>query len=133
MLGAVSEAQPCWDQPLAIFGMPYGFVYREPRSPNEKLYRLGDQMAVIPSFCGDGMAIALYTAIQAANAALGNDRASYHTRMRQKLLPQIRLASLVSRITASSAGQSVLFSVCRYFPGLLHHIARKTRIKQFEL
>jgi len=129
----LAGAKPCWDQPLAIFGIPYGFVYSEPRPPTEKLYRLGDQMAVIPSFCGDGMAIALYTATQAVQAALENHGASYHMLMRRKLLPQIRLASLVSRIIASSLGQAVLFSVCRYFPEVLHHIALKTRIKQFEL
>lgn len=131
LASCLSEAQPCWDQPLAIFGIPYGLVYSEPPDPAKKLYRLGDQMAVIPSFCGDGMAIALYTAAQAVQSALGNNGASYHKLMRQKLLPQIRLASLVSRITASSIGQTVLFSVCRYFPRLLHCIALKTRIRKF--
>ena len=133
MSACLFGAQACWDQPLAIFGIPYGFVYSEQPDSAKKLYRLGDQMAVIPSFCGDGMAIALYTAAQAVQSALGNAGASYHKRMRQKLLPQIRLASLVSRIAGSSVGQIVLFGVCRFFPRVLHHIALKTRIRQFEL
>ena len=133
LAACLSEAQPYWDQPLAIFGIPYGFIYSEPPDSAKKLYRLGDQMAVIPSFCGDGMAIALYTAAQAVQAALGNSGTSYHKRMRQKLVPQIRLASLVSRIAGSSVGQIVLFAVCRFFPRVLHHIALMTRIRKFEL
>lgn len=128
----LAGAEPSWNQPLAIFGIPYGFVYSEPAAAAENLYRLGDQMAVIPSFCGDGMAIALCTASQAVKSALAHHGPSYHACMRQKLLPQIRLASWVSRMTTSSLGQSVLFFVCRHFPRVLKHIAVKTRIQQFK-
>jgi flavin-dependent dehydrogenase len=44
----------------AVGHIPYGFL----RTPNnhDEVYFLGDQRMVIPSFTGDGMAIALSTA-----------------------------------------------------------------------
>lgn len=56
-----------WDKPLAVFGIPYGFVHKDSNT-TPGLYRLGDQIAVIPSFSGDGMAIALHTATFAVRA-----------------------------------------------------------------
>ncbi len=44
------------------------------------LYRLGDQMAVTPSFSGDGMSIALHTAFAAVETHLaGEDALAYHS------------------------------------------------------
>jgi flavin-dependent dehydrogenase len=46
-----------WERPLAISSIPYGYMsYR-----NSGAWCLGDQAAVIPSFTGDGMAIALHS------------------------------------------------------------------------
>ena len=57
-------ARQAWDRPLTIFRVPYGFLHAAADEPG--LFRLGDQAAVIPSFCGDGMAIALHSAKLAA-------------------------------------------------------------------
>ena len=48
----------------------YGFVHRGGPDAAEGLFRLGDQMGVIPSFAGDGIAIALHSAGLAAGAIL---------------------------------------------------------------
>ena len=58
------EAEPLLARPLTISGVPYGFL--APPRPDDPVFRLGDQAAVIPSFCGDGMAIALHSAVLAA-------------------------------------------------------------------
>ena len=46
-------------QPLAISAIPYGHV----QTGSEGVWRLGDQGAVIPSFCGEGIAIAVQSAL----------------------------------------------------------------------
>ncbi len=52
----LAGAEPCWARPLALAAIPYG---RPARADGP--WRLGDQAAVIPSFSGDGMSIALHT------------------------------------------------------------------------
>jgi len=74
-------ATPEWEKPLAVFDIPYGFVYKEGKTEKKGLYRLGDQLAVIPSFSGDGMAIALHTASRAADAILTGST-TYHQNIR---------------------------------------------------
>lgn len=121
------DAQPLWEKPLAIFGIPYGFIHRDrPDAPNG-LYRLGDQMAVIPSFAGDGLAIALHTAAMAAGAP---NAASYHRQARAELLFPMRVASLVSLCTTSQIGNRTTSFLARQFPCLLPSIAAATRLKK---
>lgn len=67
-------AEPCRPRPLAVYAIPYGFVHRaapgpEP-GPEPGPHRAGDQLAVIPSFCGDGVAIALDSGRRAAERVL---------------------------------------------------------------
>ena len=56
------------ERPLAIFRVPYGFVHRD---VGDGVFRLGDQMAVIPSFSGDGVSMALHSAFRAVGGAAG--------------------------------------------------------------
>ena len=58
---------PSWMSPASVAGLPYGYVCRATDCA-EGLYRVGDQLAVIPSFTGEGIAIALPTARLAAEA-----------------------------------------------------------------
>src|ERR1700704_5516510 len=56
--------------PLAATGaIPYGFMRAQPIAP--EVFPVGDQLAAVPSFTGDGMAIALYRGRAAARALLG--------------------------------------------------------------
>ena len=59
-------AAPLLPRPLAIFRVPYGFVHRPGPGDSDGVFRLGDQMAVIPSFSGDGVSLAMHTAFAAA-------------------------------------------------------------------
>jgi flavin-dependent dehydrogenase len=123
----LAGAQPCWPRPLSIYGIPYGFVYR-PSGASPGLYRLGDQMAVIPSFSGYGMSIALYTAFLAVDCHLRGAADLYHRQARSNLLPLIRNASVLSKMAESPAAQRAMLLACRIKPELITFIARHGRI-----
>lgn len=92
------EARPLWPRPLSIYGIPYGYVFAGDEESSAGLYRLGDQMAVTPSFSGSGMAIALHTAKRAAHHYLSGGSEAYYKQVRRELVPQVRRAHLVSRL-----------------------------------
>jgi flavin-dependent dehydrogenase len=120
-------AVPAWDRPLTIFRVPYGFLHAAQDEPG--LFRLGDQAAVIPSFCGDGMAIALHSAKLAAHAVLaGQSAAAYHTALRRDAGPPVRLAQRAYRLTRSRAIRSLIVTAAQSWPGLLRSAARHTRV-----
>ena len=120
-------AAPAWDRPLSIFRVPYGFVHHGPEL--DGVYRLGDQAAVIPSFCGDGMAIALHSAKLAAAAVLaGHGAAAYHRAIRRDAGPPVRLAFGLYRLSRSTAIRRAIVEAARGWPGLLRTVARRTRV-----
>lgn len=59
-LDAVLGQADFFEKVSAVGYIPYGFL--SPASSHDNVYFLGDQRMVIPSFTGDGMAIALSTA-----------------------------------------------------------------------
>ncbi len=121
------EGAQGWPKPLAIARVPYGFVHR-PGTDDGAAFRLGDQMGVIPSFAGDGIAIALRTAELAAACFLGGgspDR--YHACARADIGGPIRLASALDRAGLSGPLQAAMMGVARLWPDLLGHVARMTR------
>ena len=112
------------DRPVAIFRVPYGFVHQPGPGDPPGVLRLGDQMGVIPSFSGDGMAIALHTAIAAASAP---DAEAYHRRMHRLLSRQIGRAMTLHR--AGIAHPRLVSVLARMVPAALPVIARLTRIR----
>ena len=128
----IKNSSPFWKQPLAIFGIPYGLIYQDIANEPEGLYRLGDQMAVIPSFCGDGMAIALHTAHVAVKNYLQKNSKIYYAEIRGQLNSQIKMASQIGRVITSLLNQKIIFLLCAIFPKLLSLIAKKTRIKNIK-
>lgn len=124
----LAGALPCWPRPLSIFGIPYGFVYRPQSEQQPGLYRLGDQMAVIPSFYGYGMSIALHTAFLAGACYLQSDAATYHQAARRDLLPLIRRASLLSKMAEYPLLQQAMLLACRLRPELITSIAAYGKI-----
>ena len=101
----LADAEPLLPRPLTIFGVPYGFVHRDPKTPPPGLYRLGDQAAVIPSFCGDGMSIAIHSGRLAAQAALvGMSAPAYHARLRRDVARQVRSATALATLRRQRAG-----------------------------
>ncbi len=120
-------ASACWERPLSTFRVPYGFVHRGAEQAG--VFRLGDQAAVIPSFCGDGMAIALHSARLAAEAVrAGTGADSYHRAMRRAVAGPVRLASGLSRLAKPHAVRSAMVAGAQLWPGLTGQVARRTRV-----
>jgi flavin-dependent dehydrogenase len=121
----LTGAEPCWKRPLAIAHIPYGYV--EPISSG--LWLLGDQAAVIPSFSGDGISIALHSARLAAQIFAARGTAfQFQSRLAGDVVGQVWRATLMSRMLVRTAGQAMATLGTRLMPDLLGAIARNTRI-----
>jgi flavin-dependent dehydrogenase len=129
-LGArLDGAEPLLAKPLSIAHVPYGFVHRDAGDAPEGLFRLGDQMGVIPSFSGDGIAIAMHSAgVAAATFLEGRSASDFHRRMRADIGRQIRLASLLYELTQGTLGRGILLAALRLHPEILRILADWTRI-----
>ena len=119
------------DRPLSIFRVPYGYVHAPGIADFPGLFRLGDQMGVIPSFCGDGVSIALHSGFAAVSAHRGDGAAAYHQRMRRDLGRQIGRAEWLYR--AGRARPELAVAAARAWPGALRWIARLTRVPPWAL
>jgi flavin-dependent dehydrogenase len=104
-LGArlLEGARPLWDRPLAVAGVPYGF--RAPAGGPPGLFRIGDQAAVIPSFSGEGIALALHSGLAAAAAILaGDSAASFDAAWRRRSAWPMRWAGLGAWVLRRAPG-----------------------------
>jgi flavin-dependent dehydrogenase len=124
----LSGASPAY-RPLSIYRVPYGFVHRPTAADPPGLFRLGDQMAVIPSFTGDGMSIALHSAVVAATSHLaGISAAVYHRRIGRDLRRQIGRATLLSRAADTAFGRAGALRLAALWPAGVRLAARLTRV-----
>lgn len=122
----LAGAEPLLDKPIAITHIPYGHIRR---TTEDGLYCIGDQAAVIPSFTGDGISIALHTARCAVAAYLADEPAPlFQSRLRSALLPQMRLAGLAADGLNNALARAVLPFCLRVWPGVMRVTARLTRI-----
>jgi menaquinone-9 beta-reductase len=125
----LATAKPRLGKPLTISNVPYGFLHRARADDDARLFRLGDQAGVIPSFSGDGMAIALHSARLAAIAvADGTAAPAYHARLRGDIARQVRLATWLQRAGFSGLGQRALLLALGVMPGAMSAIAAATRV-----
>ncbi len=128
-LGArlLAPLEPAWARPLAVGGVPYGFRHRDGPGEADTLYRVGDQAAVIPSFSGSGVAVALHSGLAAADAILaGTGARRFHAEWRRRSGGPMRWAGAtawmlraVPYLTAAGAAAS---------PVAVLLAARRTRI-----
>ena len=118
-------AEPCWARPLALGSIPYGHVRREGEGP----FRLGDQAAVIPSFSGDGVSVALHSAELAAHAYLaGHDPDVFQKRLARDVGGQVLLATGLSHGMVRRSTQVALSATAGLFPSVVANIASRTRV-----
>jgi flavin-dependent dehydrogenase len=123
-------ATPLWKRPLAIFPIPYGYLAESSRG----LWRLGDQAAVIHSFTGDGMSIALHSAALAARMFLaGMTAAEYQASLNAQLRRTVRLSTQISALMISGAGRALAPVALSLVPGAMRWIASSTRIPKSAL
>lgn len=122
----LAGAEPLLNKPIAVTHIPYGHIRR---TTEERLYCIGDQAAVIPSFTGDGISIALHTARCAVAAYFADEPAPlFQARLRSALLAQMRLAELAADGLNNSLARAVLPFCLRVWPGVMRVTARLTRV-----
>lgn len=111
----------------AIGAVPYGWQYRG--DAGDSAWRLGDQAAVIPSLAGEGMGIALYSAVDAA-AAFGDGMAA--DMWQRRLAARLRRPMLVARtawaIAESPRAAGPALGLLGMAPPLIDLMARLTRV-----
>ncbi len=118
---SLRNAEPVLPKPLALAHIPYG--YRRRAAP-ANLYAVGDQAAVIPSFTGDGMSIALHSGVLAARAILtGQTSQTFQRQLARQLRSPVMLATLVSRALLHAPALSAAAP-----PALFRQIALRTRV-----
>lgn len=116
-------AQSLLTKPLALGRIPYGLLQR---SAPPGLWRLGDQAAVIPSFAGDGISIALHSAHLAAGLYLRSGTSEqFAQRLHSELRFSVRFATALSRVMIAAPA---LAQTARLWPPLLQIFASRTRI-----
>jgi flavin-dependent dehydrogenase len=124
-------AVPQFERPLTISRVPYGFLHAPSAADPPGLWRLGDQAAVIPSFTGDGMAIALHSAALAARLFLGGQGAQdYHRRLRTEIAGPVRRATALYRLGRWGPGQAGIMAAAGWFPAGLRLAAALTRVPE---
>jgi len=114
----------------AISHIPYGFL--RDQTNQENIYFLGDQRMVIPSFTGDGMAIALSTA---KNCAYEFDYRQkglpvHVGQIQEKLKKQMYWALIAQTILKFSWVIDLCMSIPRISFFLIKTIFQKTRLAQ---
>ena len=120
-------AEPLLSKPLAVSSIPYGFVRKQ--ALGERLWAVGDQAAVIPSFTGDGMSIALYSGLRAADSVLRGQAAhAFQGELNRDLRFQILRATALSLALVHSPAKQLLTGTVRSWPRLLRGAARATRL-----
>jgi menaquinone-9 beta-reductase len=124
----LAGAEALLAKPIAITHIPYGYIRR---TTEDELYCIGDQAAVIPSFTGDGISIALHTARCAAAAFLANEPAPvFQAKLRSALLTQMRFAQFAADGLNNALARAVLPFCLRVWPGVMRVTAKLTRVAQ---
>jgi flavin-dependent dehydrogenase len=124
----LSGARALLDRPLAVAGLPYGYVHTAAHNDPPGLFRLGDQAAVIASLTGDGVALALASGTLAARTWLrGGNAAAYHRNYAGRLARQMRLANAIHRLCLSRPAQRWVVAACQLWPAAIRLAADWTR------
>jgi flavin-dependent dehydrogenase len=124
----LSGAEPLWSKPLAVSGLPYGFLRTAPTSP--AIYPVGDQLTVIPSFAGDGTSLALASGIAAARAVLAGESAcAFQQRVVAGHRGQFRLVGALDRVIANPLLRRIGISVAQHAPRMVTTLAGATRLR----
>jgi flavin-dependent dehydrogenase len=115
-------AVPLWPRPLAIAGVPYGWMHR-----GGGPFRLGDAFAVVPSFCGDGMAMALAAGL-AVPGFLQAGPAAFHRHLGKTLAAPMRWARLPAALLHHMPG--LLVGTAAALPGAARLVAAGARVRK---
>lgn len=124
----IDDCLPLWPRPLAVSGLAYGYMRSAPIGA--AVYPVGDQLAVIPSFSGDGTALALASGIAAAQAVLrGEDAGEFQRRMLASFTPQFRRAAVLDAVIANALLRRVGMAGARFLPSAVTGVVSATRMR----
>lgn len=112
----LAGAEPVWERPVAVAGQPYGFL-----ADRGALHRVGDQLAVIHSFCGEGIVIALDSGLATAERIVAGAPPLQGARYRR----QVNTAQAAARLLRAPG---LVVGMLAAVPGLLTALARATRV-----
>jgi flavin-dependent dehydrogenase len=122
-------SEPAFWPPAVVANIPYGFVREQ--AVADDLFCVGDQLAVIPSLTGEGMAIAMMSGRRAAEYILqGTSAAAFHTEMAGILIPRVRLGFHVHRLFKSPRISDLGAQLVQRWPRLIEYIFKNTRLPQ---
>ena len=117
-----------WNKALAVSGLKFGFLRKNPIGTN--IYPVGRQIAIIPSFTGDGLAIALATGIFAARSIEGEICAgNYLNQMRKMLRSQFVWANAVHPLMLKGWTRTIGLTAAKRVPGLVRLVTNSTRLR----
>lgn len=123
----LAGAAPLLPRPLAISPIPYGLLRRHAIAEN--LWAIGDQAAVIPSFTGDGLALALHSGRFASRSLLARQSAhQFHAELHKQLRYQLSLGTILSRGLVSQPQRTFFELAACLFPSALRAVASHTRL-----
>ena len=126
----LSGARPLFTKPFATASIPYGYLRKEATDP--RIFPVGDQLAVVPSFIGDGMAIALHTGLMAARAVLAGElAANYHCKVIGLLRRQFGLAHILGGLLETRIVSPTIIAAAAYLPSLATKLVAATRLHGF--
>jgi flavin-dependent dehydrogenase len=126
LAGRLAGAAALWEKPLAVVCPAGGHLTGE-EEPGA--YRVGDRLAHIPPFTGDGLAIALGSAALAAgHIRRGEPPAAYRAAARRLIAKPIGLAARISGLAANGAGRAALIGAATCAPWLIDAVVRRTRL-----
>ncbi|MDQ8755983.1 FAD-dependent monooxygenase [Sphingosinicella sp. LHD-64] len=111
----------------AIAGVPYGW---RARTTKPGIYRVGDQVAVIASFAGDGIAVALASGAAAAQACLhgdGRGARAYQAGFARRAARPVKVAEALRHMAEHRAGRTAMMQLAK-IGGLVGLAARLSRI-----
>jgi len=118
-------------KPVSTAAIPYGFLRAEQIAP--VVYPLGDQLAVVPSFTGDGLAIALCSGIAAARAVVeGKSAQVFQREFVDRLRPQFRLAHALGLLLETPALCGVTVLAAKVLPSVAAQLVAATRLRGFD-
>ena len=111
-------------KPLAVGRVPYGYV----RTRTDGAYHVGDQAAVIPSFCGEGMGLALRSGHLAADAIIADEDArAYQRRFAALAFARVKATAVLSRVLSHDPVQRSAAALAALSPRVVAQIASVTR------
>jgi flavin-dependent dehydrogenase len=129
VLADAVAGEPLWDHPLTVVCPRGAYLYR---APEPQAFYVGDRLAHIPPFTGDGLGIALATGTLAAEHFAKNAKAGEFANAAETLLLRsLRSASLLAKIGQTGVGRTLVIKAAAWMPQLLDVAVKQTRIPVF--